>query len=528
MLDRRGLVGPPLRRLRRSGLVAIAAALITSLAAAGPASVAGFDNISSTRRSPLGRCRDGPEDGRKYLNSEVETFAAVDPTNPLRVAVGYQQDRWSNGGARGVLAAISNDGGQTWTRNLRTKTSFCTGGRPRNGGDFERATDPWVTFAPNGDLFLMALSLNQSDTDHAMLVTKFDPVTGRWSRPRTLIREDDTDFLNDKNSLTADPNEPDGSHVYAVWDRVGFDRPRSSGGDLFLTLQGPTYFARTTNGGRTWEKARVIYDPGDTRQTLGNQIVVSPNIGRQHVGQLVNIFALIQSLRTSIRVAVVRSFDQGMTWSDAIVVSDMFARGTKDPDPDDETRRDDIRTGALIPDVAVDASNGNLYAVWQDSRYNDFDYDGIVFSRSTDGGETWSEPIRINKTPDVGPESNRQAFTPSVAVAPDGTIGVSYYDFRNNDTANHSILETDHWLVHCHPSAATHCTAPGDWAESPPVGNSFNMKAAPYARGYFVGDYAGLVGVDGGFFAVFGRARSKRDPSTVYGAFVATPLREGP
>ena len=496
--------------------------LYASTSVAAPASVVGFGAISTTGGSPLGRrCRDGPEQGRKYLNSELEAWVAVDPTDPQRIAVAHQQDRWSNGGARGVVAEISTDGGQSWTRYKRTKTSFCTGGRARNGGDFQRATDPWVTFAPNGDLFLMTLSLNQSDPDHAMLATKFDASRGRWLRPRTLIRQNNPNFLNDKNSLTADPNTADGSHIYGVWDRVGFERPRESGGDFFLTLQGPTYFARTTNGGRTWERARVIFDPGDHRQTLGNQIVVSPILpGGTSSGQLVNIFSLIRSVRRSTQMAIVRSFDQGATWSDAIVIDDIFVRGTIDPDPDDERRRDAVRGGGLIPDAAVDMSNGNVYAVWQDARFNDFDYDGIVLSRSTDGGATWSTPIEVNKTPDSGPELNRQAFTPSVAVAPDGTIGVSYYDFRNNDVSDHTRLETDHWLVHCHPSGATDCTDPAHWEESPAIGPTFNLKFAPYARGYFVGDYAGLTGMPGGFYAVFSRARAARDPATVYGAFV--------
>jgi hypothetical protein len=49
------------------------------------------------------------------------------------------------------------------------------------------------------------------------------------------------------------------------------------------------------------------------------------------------------------------------------------------------------------------------------------------------------------------------------------------------------------------------------------------MKFAPYARGYFVGDYAGLAGIPGGFYAVFSRARADTDPATVYGATIPIP-----
>src|SRR5262245_8387120 len=44
--------------------------------------------------------------GTVYLNSEVEPQIAVDPTNLNHVVAVWQQDRWSNGGARGVVPAV--------------------------------------------------------------------------------------------------------------------------------------------------------------------------------------------------------------------------------------------------------------------------------------------------------------------------------------------------------------------------------------------------------------------------------------
>jgi hypothetical protein len=496
-------------------LVPVAAA---SEAAVGPVVVASQKGSTSLGTT----CRDGPETGRKYLNSEVEPMVALDPTDPSRLVGAYQQDRWSNGGARGVVTVISTDGGLSWTRQTRTKSSFCTGGRRRNGGDFERATDPWVTIAPNGDAYLMTLSLNGSDADHAMLIRKLDATTGAWRRPRTLVREAKPSVLNDKNSVTADPNEADGSHVYAVWDRL---LTESEGQEPVFGFTGPAMFSRTTDGGQTWSEPVRIYATGSTAQTLGNQILVSPDLGNgTDEGQLLNLFSYIVSLRGRREVSILRSFDQGETWSEPIVVADELTVGVVDPDPDGEQKRDSIRAGGLIPDGTVDRATGSVYVVWQDARFNDFDYDGILFSRSDDGGATWSDPMEINKTPDSGSPLNRQAFTPAVAVAPDGTIAVTYYDFRNNDTGDHATLETDHWVVHCHPTVQAPCTNSDDWVENGPIGPSFNMKAAPYARGYFVGDYVEVAPVgNNDFLAFFSRARNSKDPATVYSSLISLP-----
>ena len=51
----------------------------------------------------------------------------------------------------------------------------------------------------------------------------------------------------------------------------------------------------------------------------------------------------------------------------------------------------------------------------------------IAFSRTTDGGATWSSPIRVNDDPQG---NGIDQWQPDLKVAPDGTIGVIWYDRR--------------------------------------------------------------------------------------------------
>ncbi len=53
-----------------------------------------------------------------YPDTSIEPWVAVDPTDPSRLLVGHQQDRWSDGGARGLAGVVSNDGGSTWTNTV--------------------------------------------------------------------------------------------------------------------------------------------------------------------------------------------------------------------------------------------------------------------------------------------------------------------------------------------------------------------------------------------------------------------------
>ena len=138
-----------------------------------------------------------------------------------------------------------------------------------------------------------------------------------------------------------------------------------------------------------------------------------------------------------------------------------------------------VRAGG--DDIAVDPASGDLYAVWTDSRYNDGAHNDVVLSKSTDGGLSWSSPVKVSKNP-VGVD----AFTPSVQVNSDGDVAVSYYDFRDQTAA--TGVETNFWFELSTNGGST-------WTESRLTDASFDITTAPVApasRGYFLGDYEGL------------------------------------
>src|SRR5881296_657238 len=135
--------------------------------------------------------------GLLFLNSEVEPMVDVNPTDARNLVGGYQQDRWSGGGSRGLVAAVSLDGGTTWTNVAIPKITRCSGGTVDNGGDFKRATDPWLSFAPNGDLYFMSLSLDIETPPNApggvgksaMFVSKSIDRGLTWGDPVKLIED---------------------------------------------------------------------------------------------------------------------------------------------------------------------------------------------------------------------------------------------------------------------------------------------------------------------------------------------------
>jgi hypothetical protein len=117
-----------------------------------------------------------------------------------------------------------------------------------------------------------------------------------------------------------------------------------------------------------------------------------------------------------------------------------------------------------------------------------------ILSKSTDGGLTWSAPVKVSKNA-VGVA----AFTPSVDVNADGKVAVTYYDFRNPDSVAGPAVATDFWMEISSNGGST-------WAESRLTATSFDITTAPVApatRGYFLGDYEGLTSAGSTFLNLY-------------------------
>jgi hypothetical protein len=460
------------------------ALLLTATLGAGAARAAVGPLSLASGPSPFAPgCEMTPQTGTNYLNAEVEPWVDANPLNPRNLIAVWQQDRWSNGGAHGLLTGVSENGGRTWARPTPPPFSRCAGGNAANGGDYARSSDPWVSFSPNGDAYQISLSVEDASVGpSAVLVSKSEDNGHTWGPVTTLIKDTDPQFFNDKESITADPT--DSRFAYAVWDRLD-QVPNTPGAPFF----GPAKFSRTTDGGQTWSEPKTIFDPGANSQTIGNQIVVLPD------GTLIDEFDLINQGVPS--VAIIRSTDKGETWSDPVVVDLMlgtalFGKGVVDPSDGHP-----VRTGDILPDIAVDPRPGtsNLYVVWQDARFTQLERDQIVLASSTDGGLTWSDPKRVSENKAV------QAFTGSVHVRANGHVAVNYYDFTFDDPSG-GTLDTDYWATGSRNGGATF--SPRERVTP----NSFDMRTAPDARGFFVGDYEGLTSANQVFYPVFVQANN--------------------
>jgi hypothetical protein len=517
---------------RMVSALALAGALV--LAISNTALAASPSPVRISRGDPFANCLlGGNGTALNYRSAEIEPWIAANPARPGNLIGTWQQDRWSNGGAKGQTAGFTFDGGRTWGQVPQPFTKCAQPFYRTQVLQYERTSDPWVSFGPDGTAYAISLPFDGNFIRNGMGVAVSHDGGRTWTGQQDIdpliARPDTLDPSDDKEAVTADPNRV--GVAYGVWDRIedifppcpatpmagraaavvshdrqsAVRRAAATAADpapapcpgLFT---GPAFFTRTTDGGRTWEKARVIVPTGPNEQTIDNQVLVN-----HRTGVLYDFFTFIRADGTN-HIEFVSSSDHGTTWSAPVYVQRLFTTAEKRTapgqcacgvvDPRDPTKP--LRTGDIVPSFAIDPNSGQLYVVWQDGRPNSFQNDMLLISTSTRGGAagTWSDPKLVN------PPTDRAAFTTGINVDSRGRVGLIYYDLTPPLSANPNVLLTDTWF--------TRTSGPGlDFGPRHLIGGPYNMEAAPIARGFFVGDYMSVA------------------PTRVRGEREAAPLHDG-
>jgi hypothetical protein len=450
--------------------------------AAGPALVSHGD--------PYASCSNAGQTGTNYPSAEVEPWVTAIPHTSKLVGV-WQQDRWSNGGAHGLVAGRSTDGGATWAQ-ADLPFSVCAPGAvvdPFTGAPYDRASDPWVSAGPDGTVYTVGLLATETDgtipgnNDTAVAAATSTDGGAHWSNAQ-LIKSDQgtspvfefTQFFNDKESVTADPDHA--GTAYVVWDRTVAPSHSPDAALRARAFRGPAWFSKTTDGGKTWTGTRAIFDPGQNSATIGNVVVVDPRNDT-----LYDFFEQFQSTGSpnvaprGASIGFVKSTDGGNTWSGVTTVASQVLANDVDPNTGAL-----LRTGAGLPSAAVDPNTGQLYVAWTDARFTSGATNQVVISTSTNGGANWTAPELVStSTP-----ANRAAFTVTVAVNSSGEVGVAYYDLRDLTATNTTTLPTNLW-------AKVSTNHGASFGADIHLAGPFNDLVAPFAGGYMLGDYSGLT-----------------------------------
>jgi hypothetical protein len=314
-----------------------------------------------------------------------ETAIAVDPNNPSRVVAGandYVTRTWSCTVGGTPCSALGDGYSGTYFSNNGGSTWCCTATDPQHlgtlipgvtrlaGGQYDAAGDPALAFDSRGTVYYAGLGFNRESAPNTVAVNRgsFDSSGDlSWSQPTFINPTTSPSTLNDKEWIAADANasSPFRDRVYVSWTRFLFNAHNGS------YVQSPIFFAWSSNGGRTFSAPTQI--SGNVKYDQGSRPVVGPD------GSVYVFFEGATRLATLDSTYVVKSTDGGVSWGKPVQVSTLV---------DSHVLTDTAFRDNSYPAAAA-APKGDLYATWTTMVGRT---STAVWSRSTDGGATWSAP----------------------------------------------------------------------------------------------------------------------------------------
>ncbi|HOW24315.1 MAG TPA: T9SS type A sorting domain-containing protein [Bacteroidales bacterium] len=395
-----------------------------------------------------------PNDNQNVLQSNNST------TNPVSVLYGAND-------------FFTFDGGETWEGEVE-------------GAGGENSGDPSVAISNDGRYYVGYI---HSNYDQGVSYSTDQGQT--W----TAVQCAGGGYILDKNHLWIDnsPSSPYEGNLYSAWTNF-------QGGSNDSEIE----IVRTTDGGVSYSSRLSIssaVSAGSHNQ--GVNIQTGPD------GQVYVVWTIYDGWPTDeTAMGFAKSLNGGVSYQTAHRIIENI-RGIRTS----ETSKD-MRVNSF-PSMAVDISDGpnrgNIYVVWTNigvpgtNTGPDID---IYMIRSTDEGETWSDPIRVNQDPSgLG---NEHYFPWITCDREYGTLSVIFYDDRN-------VSNTQ-----CEVFCAVSSDGGDTWEDFRVSDVAFTPAPVDGLAGGYMGDYLGISANDRMVYPVWS------DNRLGYVMAFASPFQTGP
>ncbi len=366
--------------------------------------------------------------GTPYHPMQINFSMAINPTNQNNIIAGWDSFQGIN---RASAYGSSTDEGFTWS-----------------GGEFD---GPWgpqamiplgnvtTAFDAHGTGYYVSQAQGSNVAGYFVLTTTNG---ADWSTPLPIVTFDGNTGYNQGN-LAVDPR-PSGLYagsLYMFWFYTDLSYPNYDHG---------VRERYSRDGGRTWSADVQVSDPA-------NDYIYYPFGAVASDGSVYVTFEEVDNFSplNPPKLFLVRSTDGGQTWgtNQLIAGAPIVPIGRLDWEGIERALVGSADCNYLmhanhLPVIAVSPTDPNtVYAVWNDGRWEPIDslcglqghHSDVAFSRTTDGGATWSAPARINDDP---MNNGADHFQPNIAIGPNGLVGVTWFDRRYDP--NHLLYDLDY------------------------------------------------------------------------------------
>ena len=387
-----------------------------------------------------------------------EPSIAIDPLNPARMVIGWRQFDTVASNFRQAGVAYSHDGGHTWLKNTL------------DHGQFQ--SDPVLLTDSLGNFYYVSLHVEFPSQTYSVDVFKSVDGGVTWLPPILASGGDKEWATVDRTGGIGDGN------IYLNWN-------------VQFTCCWPNDFTRSINGGVSFQSPIAVPQPsmkwGTSDVGPDGELYLVGTVLSQ-TGHVVAKSSNAQDSSVTPTFDFVASINLGGT-----------SGGFASPSPNPVGLLGQVW---IATDHSAGPRRGNVYAL---ASVNPFDLDplDVMFSRSVDGGMTWSNPVRVN---DDLAGTNAWQWFGTMSVAPNGRIYVIWNDTRNDPFPGDSVFISEVFHSFSLDGGLT-------WSANTSVSPAFNPHLG-YPNQRKIGDYYHMVSDNGGASLAF--AATFNDEQDVY------------
>ncbi len=346
-------------------------------------------------------------------NVQNEEMIWVCPTDSAVVIADWRDFRL---GYRRIALGRSTDGGNTWTDSLVTLRKY------------DRQSDPCLDVDRNGTIYVCMMDWSDEGFGNGLSVIKSLDRGVSWWSPVTFEQHAPSMF-EDKEFITVDrTGGPYDGNFYMAWARYEYDpSPR-------------IMFVRSTDGVASFDDS-ILVGPIHNFSSCGHGLWDAGQFAMPIVGSDGAVYVFwagwdTVSCEVVRYIHMVKSTDGGQTFSDRERVRiaygkwDVYGYNWWDKIDGDV---DVMNAPIVAADMSGGMYDGNLYIAYASMDPTNLEYRdyNVEFIRSTDGAQTWSDPVYINDDA-VGPGAPYDQFHPWLFCNEQGVLIAIFYDQRTD------------------------------------------------------------------------------------------------
>lgn len=384
-------------------------------------------------------------------STQSENSVFVDPTDPDHVLQSNNSTQNPVGSLYGANYFFSYDFGETWGGSIQ-------------GAGGSNSGDPATAISLTGRQYVGFIHSNGGQG------ISYSEDGESWNS--VIVDAGSGSSLLDKNHMWIDnsPTSPYEGYVYSAW--TDFGGPNDS--DIEI--------AYSDDNGLSYSSAvNISSEVNAGSHNQGVNLETGPD------GQVYAVWAIYDSWPSDeSALGFARSYDGGVTWDESSrIISNI--RGIRTSETSKYHRVNSF------PVMTCDLSgDGSLYVVWTNigepgvNTGSDID---VYMIKSSDEGETWSDPIRVSQDE---PGQGNESYFPWITCDPvTGALSVIFYDDRDV-----SSTQCETWCANSFDGGET-------WEDFRVSDVAFTPSPIPGLASSYMGDYLGISARDAKVYPVW-------------------------